>query len=105
MSFTPYPPNDATAPSRNDNLEGNPTALVEGIEFFLEIQTLLTGKNDKVKRRSAPANDPRAKVERNWQYTGLPELQPSVEIQRPVGNQPPAGTQPSTGNPPSGGKK
>jgi hypothetical protein len=99
MLFTPYPPNESTASSRNDNLEGNPTALAEGIEFFLEIQTLLTGKNDNVKRRSLPANDPRAKVERNWQFTGLPELQPSVEIQRPDG------TQPSTGTQPAGGKK
>jgi hypothetical protein len=105
MLFNPYPPIDATASSRNDNLEGNPTALVEGIEFFLEIQTLLTGKNDSVKRRSLPTNDPRAKVERIWLFTGLPELQPPIEIQTPVGNQTPVENQPPAGTQPSGGKK
>jgi hypothetical protein len=105
MAFTPYPPIDTTASSRNENLEGNPTGLVDGIEFFLEMQTLLTGKNDIVKRHSAPPNPPEGRIERNWQITTPPALQIQDTNQPRVTSHSTDGTPPATGNLPAGGKK
>jgi hypothetical protein len=67
MPITNYPPAGATAPQRDKNLEGSPTALEPGILFFLEVRALMTGLNDRV------AHEERDVLERNWMYPGLPD--------------------------------
>jgi hypothetical protein len=94
MPLTDYPFIDIAAKTREINLD-NPPTLDQGIIFFLEIKSLMTGRLDRT-REKAPNGSP-VDIQRVWQFTS-PDIQPPIP-EPPVINI----TRPATASPTTSG--